>query len=283
MILLILVSLIWAVSFGLIRTYLANVDPDVINSVRLALTLLVFLPFLAGKRVSRARNAELVAIGAVQFGLMYALYTRSYGLLQAHQVALATLMTPLYVALLDDLLERRLRPHFVACAALAAVGTWISIGAGSLGEASLQGLALVQAANFCFATGQIWYRRAMARTPGLGDRQAFARCAVGAAAVAVGLAAPAWWAGAAARITLQQMAVLVYLGVVASGLGFFLWNVGARKVNTGVLAVMNDLKIPLGVVVSLMVFGERALWGHLLSGAVILGAAWWLAARDAPQ
>jgi len=66
---------------------------------------------------------------------------------------------------------------------------------------------------------------------------------------------------------------LVYLGAVASGLGFFLWNVGARKVNGGTLAVFNDLKIPLAVAVSLIFFGEKASLPHLLIGGTVVVAA----------
>src|SRR3972149_6330006 len=65
-------------------------------------------------------------------------------------------------------------------------------------------------------------------------------------------------------LTGQQVLTLIYLGAVASGLGFFLWNVGARKVNGGTLAVFNDLKIPLAVAVSFIFFGEKASLPHPL-------------------
>lgn len=273
------VSLIWAASFGLLKRHLAGVDPDVVNAARLGLALLVFAPALRWRGVGARRALELAGVGAVQFGLMYALYTRSYRVLAAHEVALATVMTPLYVTLLDDLLERRLRPRFLACAALAVAGTGVSLGVTRLGGAPAAGLALVQAANLAFAAGQVWWRRALRRAPGLGDARAFAWCAVGSAAVAVAAAAPKLAARGAPALAPAQLATLAYLGAVASGLCFFLWNVGARKVNTGVLAVLNDLKIPLGVLVSVVLFGERAAWPRLLAGAALVAAGWWLAAR----
>ena len=63
----------------------------------------------------------------------------------------------------------------------------------------------------------------------------------GAAAWAAHPVLPAAWQGA----------VLVYLGIVASGIGFFLWNAGARRSAPGVLAVGNNLKIPLAAAVFL--------------------------------
>ncbi|HTT72247.1 MAG TPA: EamA family transporter [Anaeromyxobacteraceae bacterium] len=273
------VSLVWAASFGLIKRYLILVDPDLVNAVRLVLTFLVFAPFLRVRGVGTARLLELAAIGAVQFGAMYALYTRSYGVLKAHEVALATVMTPLYVTLLDDLLERRLRPVFLGCALLAVAGTGVSLGAVRLGGAPMHGLALVQLANLCFAAGQVWYRRLMARRGPLAERRAFAWCAAGAAAVAAGLALPRA-TGALGELGPTELLVLAYLGVVASGLCFYLWNLGARRVNTGVLAVTNDLKIPLGMAVSLLVFGERADWPRLALGGSLIVLAWWIAARQ---
>jgi len=276
---LLVVSLVWAASFGLIKHYLTGVDPDVVNAIRLALTFLVFAPFLRLRGLEEGRLPKLVAIGAVQFGAMYALYTRSYGVLKAHEVALATVMTPIYVTLLDDLLERRFRPVFLACALVSVTGTGVCLGAVRLG-APLNGLALVQLANLCFAVGQVFYRRLMADAKALPDREAFAWCAAGGAAVAVLLALPRAVTKGFSAIGAVELFVLVYLGVVASGLCFFLWNLGARRVNTGVLAVMNDLKIPLGIAVSLLVFGERADWPRLTLGGALIVLAWWMAARQ---
>ncbi len=281
---LLIVSFIWAASFSLIKTYLVTVQPDMVNAIRLLLTLAVFLPFLRWRRSGARRALELAAIGAIQFGAMYFFYTRSFGTLKAYEAALATVMTPLYVTLLDDFLERRFRLPFLGCAVLAAVGTAVSLGvldAGlkGFGIASTKGLLLIQASNLCFAIGQVWYRRAMGRNLGLSNPRAFAWCAVGAVLVAVLAAVPAFATQGLPSLNAVQIGVLFYLGVIASGVGFFLWNVGARKVNTGVLAVMNDLKIPSAMLVALVIFGERAAWMRLTIGLVIIVAALWLAAR----
>ena len=63
------------------------------------------------------------------------------------------------------------------------------------------------------------------------------------------------------------------LGIIASGICFFLWNRGARLVSAGTLAVMNNLKIPLGVAVSLFVFREPANLWTLLVGGLLIGVA----------
>ena len=285
---LLFVSLIWAASFSLIKTYLVTVQPDVVNAIRLGLTLAVFLPFLRRSGVATVRILELMLIGAIQFGAMYYFYTRSFGTLKAYEAALATIMTPLYVTLLDDALERRFRPTFLACALLSAVGTAVALGVfqfglGGFASASLKGLALIQASNLCFAVGQVWFRRALAKGGPISNTRAFAWCAVGAAVVAGLASAPVFAAQGLPVLSAVQWGVLLYLGVVASGLCFFLWNVGARKVNTGVLAVMNDLKIPSAMLVALVVFGERAAWARLAMGGAIILVALWLASRSGGQ
>ncbi len=274
------VSLVWAVSFGLLKHHLAGIHPDLVNAIRMSIALLVFVPWLRGSSEGASgasgHRLRLAAVGAVQFGLMYSLYNRSFAFLEGHQVALATLLTPLYVTILDDLLSRRIRWRFLAAAILSVGGAAISIGAGSV-EGGWRGLLLLQAANLCFALGQIAYRRTLARRPAVSNAHAMAWAYVGAVVI-VGLAAIPQLPGVA-RIESAQWIALGWLGVVASGLCFFWWNAGARMVNTGVLSVMNDLKIPLGVAASLLVFGEAAEPLRLAVGSTIVGFAWWLASR----
>lgn len=281
MLYLLLVSLVWATSFGLIKAHLTALPPDLVNALRLLLTGALFLPFL--RPLPWRRVGELAALGALQFGLMYALYTRAFQFLKAHEVALATITTPLFVVLLQDLLDRRFRLAPLGCALLSVVGTALSLGVGPAHQVgALPGLLLIQASNLCFALGQVGYRRALARTPDLADRHAFAWCALGAVGIALLAAVPALVRQGLPSMTGGQLTVLLYLGLVSSGLGFFLWNRGARRVNTAVLAVMNDLKIPLAVAVSVFAFGERAAVPRLLAGGSLVLLAWALGTRLGP-
>ena len=67
--------------------------------------------------------------------------------------------------------------------------------------------------------------------------------------------------------------------MLASGVGFFLWNLGATRVGAGTLAVMNNAKIPLSIAVSLLVFGEAAHLPALLASLAVMAFAVWLAER----
>ena len=74
-------------------------------------------------------------------------------------------------------------------------------------------------------------------------------------------------------VSQNQIFTLLYLGAVASGIGFFLWNVGARRVNAGTLAVFNNIKVPFAIFVAILFFGEQANIPRLLSGSVIIFSA----------
>jgi len=272
---LLLVSLIWAFSFGLIKTRLVGVDSTFVAAVRVALALLVFLPFLRPRAVPARVAVRLVGIGAVQFGLMYLAYLAAFDALEAHQVAVLTIITPIFVCLTDDLLDRRLRWAPLLAALAAVAGSGVIVAQKPLGRAEWTGLVLVQVSNVCFALGQVLYRRWKLAAPQVRDREVFAWLYLGAVLATVPYACTRLDVPALARaLTAPQLGVLVYLGVLASGAAFFLWNLGAVRVSTGTLAVMNNAKLPLGVAVSLLVFGEKTdLLRLLVGGGLLLAAA----------
>ena len=272
MIYLSLVSIVWAFSFGLIGTKLGNLPPAWLAWIRLALSAAVFLPFV--RRVPWKTALALFAAGALQFGLMYLAYMSSFRYLKSHEVALFTVMTPIFVAALSDLFGKSFHPLNLIAASLAVGGAaWIK-WAELETVAPLSGFLLVQLSNLCFAAGQLAYRRIMNRLPApLPDHHVFFWPHAGGFAILTPIALPLALAAQPPAPTPEQWAILLYLGLVASGICFFLWNRGARLVTTGQLAVMNNLKIPLGVAVSLFVFKETTGLYTLLAGSLLIGVA----------
>lgn len=273
--LLLIASLVWAFSFGLIKKYLGGLDANFVAFVRLALSFLLFLPLLKPRKTSPAMTFRLFMIGMVEFGLMYVFYIQSFSFLAAHQVALFTIFTPLYVAAADDLWRKRFRPLHFWTALLAVAGTAVIVYSAWQNKNLIYGFFLVQASNVCFAAGQVCYRRLLPRRPGWRDRDGFAWLYLGGTAAA--LLAMLFFSGPLdLRLDASQLLVLLYLGMLASGLGFFLWNVGATRVEAGTLAVFNNVKIPLAVLVSLLFFGEHADWLRLVVGGGVMALALWL-------
>lgn len=272
---LLIVSLLWAFSFGLIKTYLVGIDSAFVAAVRVALALLVFLPFLRPRAATGGVALRLIAIGALQFGLMYLAYLAAFQTLAAYQVALLTIVTPVFVCLADDLLDRRFRWAPLFAAVLAVAGAGVVVAKQPLGRAEWTSIALIQCSNLCFALGQVLYRRWKLTQPQVRDRDVFAWLYLGAVLATVPIAWGHADVGVLARtVRPLHVGVIAYLGVIASGVAFFLWNRGAVRVSTATLAVMNNAKTPLGVAVSLLVFREDAdVTRLLLGGSLIVAAA----------
>lgn len=269
--LLLVVSVLWALSFGL-TAQVSGLGAPFVTAIRTLLAALVFLPFLNLKGLAPKRVVAFAAIGALQFGLMYLLYIASFRWLRASEVALFTIFTPLFVTLAGDLLEGRSTGKVWVAVAVAVLGTGICVWSGLGRTGLLWGFLLMQGANLCFALGQVLYRREALAT-GKPDRELMGLLYLGAAAVATALAAP-WiqWHQVFA-MSLWQGAVLLYLGAVASGLGFFLFNAGARRVDIGTLAIFNNVKIPLAILAAGLVFREAIDWPRLILGGAVLAFA----------
>lgn len=272
MIYLLIVTIIWAFSFGLTKGNLAGVDALFISFVRLAIALVVFLPFLRLKKLKFGIAMKLMLIGALQFGVMYITLNYSYQFLKAYEVSLLTITTPLYVTLINDGIERRFHWLFLATALISMIGTGVVVFGNLTSTNALTGFVLLQISNLCFAFGQVYYRRVMQQADGLKDTQIFGLLYLGAVIV-TGIASAIFTSWGRLQLGFTQVWTLIYLGAIASGISFFLWNLGARRVNTGALAVFNDLKIPLAVAVSLLVFGEKANAARLAMGGMIVVAA----------
>lgn len=269
--LLLIVSVIWALSFGL-TAQVSDLGAPFVTAVRTVLAALVFLPFLDAKGLPRNRVLAFVGIGALQFGLMYLLYIASFRWLRPSEVALFTIFTPLLVTLIDDLLEWRMSWMFLLTAALTVVGTGICVWPGLGRGGILRGFLLMQGANLCFALGQVLYRRA-APASGKRDRDLMGLLYLGAAAVALVMAAPSVQWDKVLGMSPRQLGVLLYLGLVASGLGFFLFNAGARRTDIGTLAIFNNMKIPLAILASGLVFRESVDWPRLAAGGAVIACA----------
>lgn len=284
MLYLLTVSIIWAFSFGLIKHCLvgglSGLDPSFVAWSRMAIALPVFLPFLSCRRLSRGLSVRLIVIGAVQYGLMYATYLQAFRFLDAYQVALFTIFTPLYVTLINDIRTGRFHPAYLAAAALAVLGAAVILIREKSLQGVLEGFLFMQASNVCFAFGQIEYRRLRPRFAHLRDREVYGLLYLGAVAVtALVTTLSGGWDGFRI-LSVDRILILLYLGVLASGLCFFWWNKGAVMTNAGTLAVFNNMKIPLAVAASLLVFGEKTDMVTLILGGFLMFIAVRLAKKN---
>ncbi|MFC1236677.1 carboxylate/amino acid/amine transporter [Vibrio sp. F74] len=265
------VTLLWAFSFSLIGVYLAGqVDSWFSVLMRVVLAALVFLPFLKFRNIPKSLILKLMTVGGIQLGLMYCFYYQSFLLLSVPEVLLFTVFTPIYVTLVYDLLKGRFSPWYLITAIIAVSGA-VVIKFSGVNENFLQGFLVVQGANLCFAIGQVGYKVIMEKEEvTLPQHTVFGYFYLGAVCVAV-IAFVLFGNTDRLPTTMTQWGILTYLGLIASGLGYFLWNKGACMVNAGALAVMNNVLVPAGLVVNILIWNRDAdMLRLMLGGAIIL-------------
>ena len=262
-----IVSIVWALSFGLIGQALSEVDPFFAATMRLGIAGLVFIPFLRWSKIPHGSHFILVGCGAVQFGVMYVCYMKAFQIApgQSHLVALFSILTPLYVVLINDLRKREFHPKYLYAALLAIAGAaTIKARTGSMDSLWIT-FGLMQVAGLAFGFGQVYYRDWKRKHTEVKDHQVFALLYAGGFGVAA-IACAFFTNWERTQLDAKQLQVLAYLGIVASGLGFFLWNKGAAICRAGTLAAFNNAVVPLAMACSLFIFGE----GSGLEGGAIL-------------
>ena len=269
------VTLLWAFSFSLIGVYLAGqVDSWFSVLMRVALASLMFLPFLKFRGVNKKLIAKLMTVGGIQLGLMYCFYYQSFLLLSVPEVLLFTVFTPIYVTLIYDLLKGRFSPWYLVTAIIAVAGAALIKFAG-INDNFLLGFLVVQGANLCFAIGQVGYKYILEdQAVDLSQHTIFGYFYLGALCVAV-IAFSLLGNIERMPTTNTQWGVLIYLGIIASGLGYFGWNKGATLVNAGALAAMNNALVPAGLIVNMVIWNRDADLTRLaMGGSVIMLSLW---------
>ena len=266
---LIFVTIVWSFSFSFIAVYLSGqVDTWFAVVMRVLLAFITFIPFLRFKNVSIKQMLLLMGVGACQLGIMYFFYYNSFQYISVPEVLLFTIFTPIYVTIIYDLLQgHRLRLNYLLTAIIAVIGAAI-IRYDHISRDFIIGFLLIQGANIVFALGQVGYKRIMELYP-LPQHQAFAWVYFGAIVVAT----IGWLLfGNADKLptTQLQWGIIIWLGVVASGLCYFLWNLGATKVDSGTLAIMNNLVIPAGILVNVVIWHQSIDWGRFTVGSAVI-------------
>ena len=185
------------------------------------------------------------------------------------KILLFTITTPLYVTFIADLVEKKFRSFFLMLSILSIVGASF-LRFTSPAQNDLIGFFLIQGANFCFALGQVLYKyfeKWTGRTPnGMSD---FAYFYIGAL-----IFTTIGFLSSDVKTPLPNdiatWLLIVWMGVGASGLGFYFWDKGSLFVSSGTLAVMNNLVIPLGLMVEILFFGQALNSETYLIGTLII-------------
>tara|TARA_B100001996_G_scaffold73882_1_gene54514 strand:- start:719 stop:1549 length:831 start_codon:yes stop_codon:yes gene_type:complete len=270
---LVLVSILWSFSFGIIKYGLSGLDPLFVSYTRNLIALL-FFSSISVYQFKRFRwDINLIAIGAIQFGLMYIFYIQSYQYLPAYLIATFTITTPIFVSIADKYFFRKenslknilaiflvvLGSYFMRYNIVNPIDYWY-------------GFMLIQCANFVFAWGQVWFKKWSIKNKDTDIISNFSQLFLGATAIT----SLSYFLISDNNVQLTNINLLslLFLGLCATGIGFLLWNIGATKVSSYRLAISNNLVIPLAILNSIVIFGESINFLLFFPGVILFYIAY---------
>ena len=268
-------SLVWGLSFGLIKGLIDDVDPFFLGLVRTAAASLFFLPWLIRdalyKKIDKRSALQAAACGFIQIGLMYGPYLASFRYLKSHEVALFTMTTPLIMSVFlifgFGQLNGKSMLRLSCAAMLATIGGVTVAWNGVASQELLVGIGLVQLSNALFALGLLMWAYFFG---GKTQCISYLMCPYFVGAFLASVILTVFLGKFSFEYTQNQWLVFLWLGVVASGLGFYLWNRGALQVSRPLLAVANNIKLPIAIFISVSLFGESANYYRLATGIFMM-------------
>lgn len=255
MIYLILVSILWSFSFGIIKYGLSGIDSSFISLMRNLIAFLFFASLTLYNFKKFIFDIQLILIGAIQFGLMYVLYIQSYQYLPAYLIATFTITTPIFIGIFSQLLQNK-------SFSLSGIFSILLVILGSLMMRFnivnpldyWLGFFLIQCANICFAIGQIMFKKWYSKNTSVDIIYNFSQMFFGAVLITsmfsiinstnIGL------------LNTYNLFALLFLGLFSTGFGFLTWNLGSIQVSNERLALMNNAVIPIAIFNSYLIFGE---------------------------
>ena len=255
MIYLILVSILWSFSFGIIKYGLSGIDSSFISLMRNLIAFLFFASLTLYNFKKFIFDIKLISIGAIQFGLMYVLYIQSYQYLPAYLIATFTITTPIFIGIFSQLFQNK-------SFSLSGIFSILLVVLGSLMMRFnivnpldyWLGFFLIQCANICFAIGQIMFKKWYSKNTSVDIIYNFSQMFFGAVLITsmfsiinstnIGM------------LNTYNLFALLFLGLFSTGFGFLTWNLGSLQVSNERLAVMNNVVIPIAIFNSFLIFGE---------------------------
>jgi drug/metabolite transporter (DMT)-like permease len=260
-----LVTFCWGLSFPLARMLVAEIDPLWVTTFRFligGLALLAMSSFGKPRPLKLRRSWKLVLFLAVfEFFLTYFLYLTSLVYLPASKVAALTLTTPVLILVLDSALKGRFPAlRILLPFALAIVGSLILYDHSSAhplqARGEMLGFIFIILSNLSFAIASVVMRRragsSAIRITGT------AQVAAGIMALVTSLA----WKGLPGSLSASLWLVLIYLSVIATGVGFWFWNRSVSKLGALYPGLVSNLKAPIAAVLSVIILGETVSVVH---------------------
>ncbi len=272
------VAVIWGVNIPIMKIGLEQIDVFVFNAVRLTISSVVLSLFARQQRKHDLaaepgiRKRELFCYAVVISAVYQILFLIGVALTTSGNTALIIATVPLWTALLarvfigEKLLLIAWTGLLVALAGTVIVA--LQKGDVSAGRQHLIGNLVILGAALCWAAGTV-YSRPLLRT--ISPLQLSAQAAL--------IALPIHWLITMGRLeeSLPALrsgtlwAIIVYSGVLSTGLALPMWNYGVRHAGAAHSAIIQNLVPVVAILAAWITRGEEITPAQCIGGGLILG------------
>jgi drug/metabolite transporter (DMT)-like permease len=257
---LVLMAVIWAVNFSVVKYGTTLVDPLAYNGIRVGLAAVVLVLIVAVSRASLPSRRDilaLLALGALGNGVYQCLFVIGVSKTSASDAALVIAATPAFVAIIGRLrgTERTSAKRGVGIGLSILGMAFVVLGATTAagGSASLVGDLIMLVSSLCWAFYTVLLKPYTGRVPGM---QLSALTMVGGAVPLVAYCMPAmlrtdWTAYPALGWT-----AVMYSGIGSLVIAYAFWYRGVRIIGPTRTAMYSNLQPVIAVLVAWALLGE---------------------------
>lgn len=275
---LIAVALIWGINIPVMKVGLNDVDVFVFNAIRLTISAIVLTTFALRERRSGVAPSpgisrrKILIFGIVISGIYQLLFLLGLDRTTSGNTALIMATIPLWTAVLArTFIGETLRRSAWLGLLVALVGTLVVVlpdGKISTSREQLVGNLLILASALAWAGGTVYSRPLLKQISPL---QLSASASVIGLPIHLLCAASRSDDNLAALQSGQLWVILLYAGVLSSGLALPLWNFGVRQAGASHAAAIQNLVPLIAVAAAWMMLDDVVTGPQLVGGVLILG------------
>lgn len=275
---LIIVAIIWALNFSIVKVSLSEMDPYSFNALRFifATSLLTFVAHKRGYslKIQKEHFWKLVGIGVIGNVCYQLFFIIGVNYTYAANAAVMLGTIPIWVAILSQFFtDEKLTPLKAIGVLFAFVGvTFIITGSNdplSFESETFLGNIIILVAALCWATFTILSRKYL-RIYSPVQFSAFMSVIglIGLLIIGLPFLIKLEWG----NISMIGYGGIFYSGALSIGLAYIIWNNGVKKIGAVRTAAYQNLVPVLGLVFGLILLGEELfLLQYIGAGLVIIG------------
>lgn len=278
-------TLIWGANYSIVKSALAEIDPQAFNAVRMLSATILFLVVMAAARRSAGLASRagvfytpepftrrdwwtLAWLGLIGHFLYQVLFIGGLARTSVANSSLIIAASPAVIALGSAVVRHeRIGPRHWAGAALSMAGIYLVVGRGAaIGTDGLTGDLMMSVAVLCWAAYTIGSEPLMRRHSPVGVT---GLSLVVGTLLYVPVTLPRIVDVRWTRVSAASIAALLYAAVFAMGVAYTIWYSAVREIGSARTSVYSNL-IPIVAMLTAVLFLGESLTLRQVGGAALV-------------